>query len=135
MEFLSLNEIEGLSKFCYVLTILWGLRVWWRVFLVRHEHQRIMTLFWVQSVAIPLYCLFNILYILNLGYHATLGYFGWTVINVLFMATDGMMSETLSRNVVRYRAIEQQCQALGIQPEQAILVVADQAPPLPTSQR
>ena len=130
MEFLSLNEMEGLAKFCYVLTIFWGLRVWWRVFHMRHAHQRIMTLFWVQSIAMPLYCLFNILYILNLGYHATLGYFGWTVINVLFMATDGMMSETLSRHVVRYRPIEQQCQALGIPPEQAVLVSAKQAPPL-----
>ena len=99
LEQISINPdlVPGLSKFFYLMTTVWGFKVWRDVYRVRHYHPRIYTLLVVQSCVMPTYTVFAILYVLNVHYHSAVGYFGWACINVLFMATDRMMASTLAR--------------------------------------
>jgi hypothetical protein len=108
--------IPGLSKFMYLLTIIWGWRVWYDVFRLRHDHMRIYRLWVVQSTVMPGYSIFAVLYALDIYYHSAVGYFGWAFINTLFISTDRMMSATLSRVIKERRALEKQLNTLAKQP-------------------
>ena len=85
----------GLSKWVYLLTIPWCVMVWWKSLKLRRYDHRIKVLFVIQSFLIPIYSVYAFCYVYNIGYTATIGYFGWAGINFILFGTDAMMASAL----------------------------------------
>jgi hypothetical protein len=85
----------GLSKMVYLLTIPWGVYVWWRSLRLRRYNHIIKVLFVVQSCMLPIYSVYAFCYVYNIAYTATMGYFGWACINFILFGTDAMMASAL----------------------------------------
>lgn len=81
----------------YLLTIPWGIYVWWQCLKLRRYDHIIKVLFVVQSFLLPVYSLYAFCYVFNIGYTATIGFFGWAGINFIFFGTDAMMASALYR--------------------------------------
>ena len=94
----------GLSKMVYLLTIPWGVYVWWISLRLRRHDHIIQVLFVVQSCMLPVYSVYAFCYVFNIAYTATIGYFGWAGINFIFFGTDMMMASALYRLHKRAKA-------------------------------
>lgn len=81
---------EIASKTIYLITIIMG----WFLFIAAwryHKADRIIRNFAkIYLVLTPLYTAFALMYVFNIYYQSFIGFFGWTTINTLFWATDGM---------------------------------------------
>ena len=105
-------ELIFTTNMMFLATIPWGWWVWWRCFAMRNQHERIKTLFWVQSVVMPMYSILTFMLVFGFGYPKPVGLFCWSVIDALFMATDLMMSRTVMRLSHSRQSLQQQVQQL-----------------------
>lgn len=96
------------TNMMFLFTIPWGWWVWFRCWQMRAHHQRIRTLFIVQSIAIPLYSTFTFMIVFHIPYPKPLGLFCWSVIDMLFMSTDMMMSAALKRVAKKVPVLEEE---------------------------
>lgn len=91
-------DAEGISKTFYLFTILFSLRLFYLAWVARQTNQFIRTIFVVYVALVPTYAVFAAMYVFDVAYHSWVGYLGWTAINVMFLATDGMLLEYIVRH-------------------------------------
>lgn len=92
---MDLETILGVSKVFYLFTIPWLGLVWYKAFKFRKLNDFVAIIFWVQCLLLPMYAFFAILYVLDISANTALTFLGWSIINLLFIATDLLLVNSL----------------------------------------
>ena len=92
---MDLEFIEGVAKVFYMFTIPWLFTVWLKAFRHKHLNHFVRIVFWVQCLLFPMFTAFALMNIFEVAYGSAFGYLGWAIINMLFIATDLMLVNTV----------------------------------------
>lgn len=92
---MDLETILGISKVFYLFTIPWLGVVWYKAFRFRQLNDFVGIIFWVQCLLLPMYSLLAIMYVLDISSHSAFTFLGWSIINLLFIATDLLLVNSI----------------------------------------
>ncbi len=92
---MNFETILGISQVFYLFTIPWLGVVWYKAFKFRALNDFVGIIFWVQCLLLPLYAIFAVLYVLDISANSSFTFLGWSIINLLFIATDLMLVNSL----------------------------------------